>query len=243
MRVISLVPSATETLSAWDRTPIACTRFCERPDLPHVGGTKNPDIDAIAALDPELVVVDAEENRREDYDALVGKGVAVHVLHIRSLADVSPELSELANRLGVRWDSPVLPRPLAERARAFVPIWRRPWMALGSPTYGASVLAHLGIASVFADEGPYPEVSIDEAIARRPDVVLAPSEPYPFSARQLPELEKVAAVVFVDGKDLFWWGVRTAGAIGRLAEALERSGRLPEAPDSGVTPRSRPQPT
>jgi len=53
MRIVSLVPSVTETLSAWGRTPIACTRFCERPDLPHVGGTKDPDIGRIAELAPD----------------------------------------------------------------------------------------------------------------------------------------------------------------------------------------------
>ena len=61
-RVVSLVPSITETLSSWDVTPVACTRFCERPDLPHVGGTKDPDIDDIVALAPDLVV---RRRRRE----------------------------------------------------------------------------------------------------------------------------------------------------------------------------------
>ncbi len=71
---------------------------------------------------------------------------------------------------------------------AFVPIWRRPWMALGMPTYGASLLAHLGVATVFGDDGPYPTIELEDAIVRHPDVVLAPSEPYPFTRRQLPEL-------------------------------------------------------
>jgi hypothetical protein len=88
------------------------------------------------------------------------------------------------------------------------------------PTYGASLLAHLGVTSVFAGDGPYPTVELDDAIARRPDVVLAPSEPYPFTRRQLPELSSVAPTTFVDGKDLFWWGARTPGAIERLSEVL-----------------------
>ena len=96
VRIVSLVPSVTETLTAWDRVPIACTRFCERPDLEHVGGTKNPDIARIEELRPDLVVMDAEENRREDYDALVDRGLAVCVVHIRSLADVNSSMDELA---------------------------------------------------------------------------------------------------------------------------------------------------
>ena len=219
-RIVSLVPSVTETLSAWGRDPIACTRFCERPDLPQVGGTKDPAVDRITELGPDLVVMDTEENRLEDHDALVGRGIAVHVLSVRSLADALSAPADLAEQVGVHWDPPDLGPSPPPRARAFVPIWRRPWMALGVPTYGASLLEHLGIRTVFGDEGPYPTVTLANAAARRPDVVLAPSEPYPFSARQAAELEPVAPTVFIDGKDLFWWGVRTEGAMARLAEVL-----------------------
>ena len=68
-RIVSLAPSVTETLLVWGVTPVACTRFCEQPDLPHVGGTKDPDIAAILALAPDLVVVCDEENRREGADS------------------------------------------------------------------------------------------------------------------------------------------------------------------------------
>ena len=107
-RIVSLVPSATETLAAWDRTPVACTRFCERPDLPHVGGTKDPDVDAIVGLAPDLVVVDAEENRREDHDALVAAGIDVHVLAIRSVGDLDPQLGGLSDRVLVVRDGAVV---------------------------------------------------------------------------------------------------------------------------------------
>jgi ABC-type Fe3+-hydroxamate transport system substrate-binding protein len=162
--------------------------------------------------------MDEEENRREDYEFLVNRGIAVHVLRVRSLLDVNPSMSALADRVGAYWSPTVLPAPTPERARAFIPIWRRPWIALGTPNYGASLLAHLGISTVFDAEGPYPTVELDDAIAHHPDVVLAPSEPYPFTTRQRFELEKVAPTVFVDGKDVFWWGARTPGAIARLAE-------------------------
>jgi hypothetical protein len=70
MKIVSLVPSVTETLLAWNIEPTACTRFCEQPSLRHVGGTKDPDIAAIVELKPDLVVVDREENRKEDAEAL-----------------------------------------------------------------------------------------------------------------------------------------------------------------------------
>ena len=87
VRVVSLVPSATETLLALGADVVACTRFCEQPDLPHVGGTKNPDVAAIVALAPDLVVVDEEENRREDAEALVAAGVELLVTSVRSVDD------------------------------------------------------------------------------------------------------------------------------------------------------------
>lgn len=220
MRIVSLVPSVTETLSAWGCPPIACTRFCERPDLVLVGGTKDPQIDRIIELEPDLVVMDEDENRREDYELLVSRDIEVHALAVRSLLDVNPSISALADRVGASWLPTLLPEPIPEHARAFIPIWRRPWIALGTPTYGASLLAHLGISTVFVAEGPYPKVKLDDAVAHHPDLVIAPSEPYPFTTRQRAELEGVAPTIFVDGRDLFWWGSRTPGAIARLAEVL-----------------------
>lgn len=219
MRVVSLVPSVTETLLAWGITPIACTRFCEQPSLEALGGTKDPDVAVIVALRPDLVVVDEEENRREDHDALVAAGVEVHVLAIRDLADVDPQVGALASRVGARWEPVGVVDRRPRRGSAFVPIWRRPWMALGAPTYGSSLLDSLGIENVYADSR-YPEVTLDGARAADPDLVLAPSEPYPFSERHRDELERVAPVRFVDGKDLFWWGARTADALARLDAAM-----------------------
>ena len=227
VRVVSLVPSATETLLAWGIAPIACTRFCEQPSLRTVGGTKDPDVAAIIELRPDLVVVDEEENRREDHEALVAAGLDVHVLAVRSVDDVDAQLGSLAGRLGANWNpvGDVEPRP--RRGTAFVPIWRRPWIALGVPTYGSSLLDVLGVDNVFTTSA-YPEMLLDDARAADPDVVLAPSEPYPFSERHRAELETVAPVRFVDGKDLFWWGARTSDAIDRLDAAL-----------GGVRPRRR----
>ena len=217
MRVVSLVPSVTETLLAWGITPVACTRFCEQPAIRAVGGTKNPEVAAIVGLVPDLVVVDEEENRREDHDALVEAGLEVHALAIRSVHDLDPQLSALADRVGASWE-PIgsLPKPPAS-TWAFVPIWRRPWMALGDPTYGASLLAALSVAVVPDDAGPYPEVELDDLVA---DVVLVPSEPYDFKDAHLAELSAVAPAVRVDGQDLFWWGARTPAAIERLRAAL-----------------------
>lgn len=219
MRVVSLVPSVTETLLAWDVTPIAVTRFCEQPGFDTVGGTKDPDVGKIVALRPDLVVVNDEENRIEDHDALVAGGLAVHVVRIRALDDVAPAMRELRARLGLDpIDDEAVAMPEPPRLRAFVPIWRRPWMSINADTYGSSVLARIGIANVCATSPDrFPRVDLDHVDA---DIVVAPSEPYPFAERHRAELEQVAPVVLVDGRDLFWWGARTPAAVERLRAAI-----------------------
>ena len=217
MRVVSLVPSVTETLSAWGVEPIACTRFCERPDLAHVGGTKNPDIAAIVALRPDLVVMDVEENRREDADALTAAGLTVVALHVDSLTGLPEQMVRLATAVGVDVPPLAIPEPPAATLRAVVPIWRRPWMTISGATYGSDLLRAIGVVNVFADtDRPYPEVTLDDMAARSPDVVLVPSEPYVFTDEHLTELSVVAPTLRVDGQDLFWWGARTPAAIERL---------------------------
>ena len=228
LRVVSLLPSTTETLRAWGHDPVACTRFCEQPDLPHVGGTKDPDVAAIVALRPDLVVLDEEENRKEDADALASAGLELFVTAVRSVADVAPTLARLAAAVGFRGSSHRNPTSGASKVpdvRAFVPIWRRPWMTINADTYGSSLLEAVGVANVYGDEPDrYPTTDLDEVRARRPDRVLAPSEPFPFAERHRAELETVAPTVFVDGQDLFWWGVRTADAIERLRGRLVPGG-------------------
>ncbi|MGH8973005.1 MAG: helical backbone metal receptor [Acidimicrobiia bacterium] len=234
LRVVSLVPSVTETLLALGVRPVACTRFCEQPELDHVGGTKNPDVDAIAALAPDVVVVNDEENRIEDVDRLRELGVALHDMSPRSVADVGPAVCRLAEAVGAGtpdpfpdWDRwlagwrarrPPVARPV------FVPVWRRPWMSMAGDTFGSSLLDLLGWDNVFAEAASrYPEVTLEDAAGHRPEVVLLPSEPYEFKERHVAEVTTAvpgARVLLVDGHDLFWWGIRTPGAVERLASIL-----------------------
>jgi ABC-type hemin transport system substrate-binding protein len=232
-RVVSLVPSATESLVALGIAPIACTRFCEQPGIPTVGGTKNPDIDAIVALAPELVVVNNEENRIDDARALAAAGIELHDMSPRSVEEVGPEVVALCERVGVpvpspfgahEWDAWLASMLSPRWYDAFVAVWRRPWMSLATDTYGASLLDLLGVDNVFADSRErYPEVTLDEVAARAPNLILLPSEPYAFTEKHV---EEIAAGVpgvpvrLVDGRDLFWWGTRTPAAATRLRTAI-----------------------
>jgi ABC-type Fe3+-hydroxamate transport system substrate-binding protein len=216
--------------------PVACTRFCEQPDLPAVGGTKNPDVEAIVALAPDLVVVNDEENRIEDAEALADAGLRVHSMSPRAVADVGPAVVALGEAVGAgvppvfsafdwdRWLDEQRAGAASPRRRSAVLVWRRPWMVTNADTYGSSLLELLGVDNVFADERErYPEVALEEIAARHADLVLLPDEPYPFKARHVEEVEAAggrAAVRLVDGRDLFWWGVRTPAALSRLREAL-----------------------
>ena len=231
MRVVSAVPSATETLVALGCRPIAVTRFCDLPGAPTVGGTKNLDVDAIVALGPDLVVVNEEENRIEDAHALERAGCTLHSMSPRSVLDVGPAVVALCEAVHVEvpspfasWDEWVATTTRERHARAFVATWRRPYMTLNGDTYGSSLLGLVGIDNVYADASErYPEVTLDDVAARDPDAVVLPDEPYAFTERHVAEVHAAlpgARVVLADGRDVFWWGIRTPDAARRLGGLL-----------------------
>lgn len=231
-RVVSLVPSATETLIALGVMPIACTRFCEQEDIPTVGGTKDPHVDEIIALEPDLVIVNSEENRVEDFNALHQAGLEMHSMSPQSVSDVGYAVTALAERIGASapsafapgaWNQHVRAAQADFRGRVLVLIWRRPWMTIRSGTYGASVLSVLGWRNALPGaKDRYPEGTLEQLAGFAPELVLLPDEPYPFADRHIAEVDAgfaTARVARVDGKDLFWWGIRTPDALERLARA------------------------
>ena len=221
MRIVSLVPSVTETLSAWNATPIACTKYCEQPDLPHVGGTKNPDVDEIISLAPDLVVVDVQENRLEDFTALKDAGLTVLALDVVSLETMQSDLDRLAKAAKLQPEPQQLPELARLSLRAFVPIWRRPWMSIGAHTFGSQLLHAIGVTNIFEHSpSEYPEVDLGAVNDLSPDLIIVPSKPYEFDDQHLEEFSEIAPSIRVDGRDLFWWGVRTPAAMQRLHDEL-----------------------
>jgi hypothetical protein len=153
-------------------------------------------------------------------------GIELFVSDVTTVDAAEQVVIDLADRAGrPRPDSVVPPSTASAGATAFVPIWRRPWMSINRLTYAADLLARLGIVLVTDEHvDPYPTVELDDVVARDPTVVLVPSEPYEFRDVHLDELRAAfgagVPVVRVDGRDLFWWGSRTAGAVSRLGAQL-----------------------
>jgi ABC-type Fe3+-hydroxamate transport system substrate-binding protein len=279
-RVVSLVPSDTFNVAALGCAGalVGRTDYCELPaevvaTLPSVGGTKNPRVDDIVGLEPDLVLANQEENTRSDLEALAARGVRVYVAFPKRVADGLAHLAKLARIFGVAQDPRV--RELfrrgyeehgaAEQARAttpalrtFCPIWMQPLMTIHGDTFISDMLDLCGASNVFADRARlyplaadlgraspyppekvadrdvrYPRVTLDEVIARAPELVLLPDEPHPFSEDDAAVFRALAipaagrgAVVRTGGKDLCWYGARSVEGIGRIRAlvALHRGG-------------------
>jgi ABC-type Fe3+-hydroxamate transport system substrate-binding protein len=168
-RVVSLVPSLTESLFDLDLGDrlVGITDYCVHPakeveSLLRVGGTKNPDIERITGLRPDLVLVNDEENRKADAEALQAAGIPIWVTGPRTVFDA---LNLLWSIMHVFDHTVMVPRvreieraydytlgasEAAGRVRVFVPIWRDPWMTFNANTYIHDVLRVCGGENVFA---------------------------------------------------------------------------------------------
>ena len=218
-RVVSLVPSLTESVAATGQEAlVGATTWCTHPaglDVRRVRGTKNPDLAAIAGLSPDIVLANQEENRRVDVERLRAAGVPVWVTVIRTLDEAVGSLRRMFAE-ALRWPEPgwlaeverVWREPVhGPEVRAVIPVWRDPWMVVGSGTFTGDVAGRLGLRNVFADHRDrYPRVTLEDVGARRPDIVVLPDEPYRFSAADGPEMFPGRRVALVEGRSLTWYG-------------------------------------
>lgn len=240
-RIVSLVPSTTESVCAFGHAYrlVGCTRWCVEPEaglrgVARIGGTKNPDREAIAALAPDLVLGNGEENRAEDLDWLAQR-FPVLVQTPRDVPEAVRDLRALAVRLGAMAAAAPLLRQIEARLaalavdapprprRVYYAIWRRPWMSVGRTTFVHDVLTRIGCANVCADEAArYPEVEPAQAVRRGVEYVLLASEPWAFDEAQRDEIAALrlfgdAKLVLCDGRDFCWHGVRMAEGLARAA--------------------------
>ncbi|BCY09799.1 helical backbone metal receptor [Actinoplanes sp. L3-i22] len=235
-RIVSLVPSLSEALAVTVPDRLAgVTDWCTHPaglDLPRVRGTKNPDRAAIAALRPDLVVANQEENRQLDVERLRAAGIPVWVTAIESLDDALRSMRRLFTEV-LAVDEPAWlraataswaqPAP-APRLRVAVPIWRDPWMVIGSRTFTGDLLTRLGLDNVFGDDAArYPRIELDRLHAATPDLVLLPDEPYVFTEKDGPEAFPSVRTVLVPGRQLTWYGPSLATARRELLDLIRGS--------------------
>ena len=257
-RVVSLVPSLTETVAVTAPGLVAgATDWCTHPaglDVPRVRGTKNPDLAAVIALRPDVVLANEEENRPADLAALREAGLPVWVTVIRTLDEglVSlrrlltdacqlpvPRWLEAAERVWAAFPPDMPGRPVQLR-RAVIPIWRRPWMVLGRDTFAGDVLARLGVANLYAGHAErYPKIPLDDLLAAGPELVVLPDEPYRFTAGDGPECFPGLPAALVSGRHLTWYGPSLAEAPGVLAVQLATASPGPAHP-AAPAPRREP---
>jgi ABC-type Fe3+-hydroxamate transport system substrate-binding protein len=231
-RVVSLVPSLTESIAV--TAPgllVGATDWCTHPadlDVARVGGTKNPDVDAILALRPDIVVANEEENRAPDVHALRAAGVPVWVTAPTTVPEGIASLERML-RVACRLDRPPWLDAAADvwrtsdefdrRRRAVVMIWRRPWMALGRDTFAGDMLARLGVDNVLATHPErYPRVDLGSLPDH--DLVVLPDEPYAFSPKDGPEAFPGTDVRCISGRHLTWYGPSLLEARELLAKRL-----------------------
>lgn len=238
-RIACLVPSITELLFALGlaEAVVARTGFCVHPRdrvrrVPKVGGTKDPDLAALAALQPTHLIVNVDENRREVVDAaraFVPHVIVTHPVRLADnlrlyrligaifgreraaealCADFMAALTRLASAVSA-----------APRECVLYLIWKNPWMTVGPATYIADVLRSAGWDVPALDDARYPVLRDDAAAWTRADRILVATEPYAFRAR---DVTAIAArhgrpAHLIDGEMTSWYGPRAIAGMDYLA--------------------------
>lgn len=243
MRIVSLVPSLTLTLFDLGLGPdeiVGRTPWCIHPaqhvhEVPVVGGTKTPTLSKIAAAQPDLVVMDRDENPKAVYDWCIEQGYATFVCHVNHPSDVPPMLRDLGKAVNRMDEADGLASELEDvlasipenNGRVALPlIWHEPLMAANSETYAGGMLACMGYTVPIIDPNGtgYPEVTVESIIEHGVTDLFLSSEPHEFS---MEEGQRLAAAIeaagatppelhMIDGEALTWMGSFTATGLRTL---------------------------
>ncbi len=239
MRIVSLCPSLTELVFDLGRGSdlIGITDYCVHPvdrvgAIEKVGGTKTPAVERIVELAPDVVLLNDEENRKEDAEALTEAGVRILSTFPRDCAGTAEMVRTIADALERPTEGARIAADIEARTRRVVDssrgkrevsfaylIWRKPWMSVNRDTFAHALLSQAGGRNVFdALAVRYPEITLDDLARAAPDLVLLCTEPYPFQRKHLSELSDATSLpierfAIADGEYLSWHGSRTPAGI------------------------------
>jgi ABC-type Fe3+-hydroxamate transport system substrate-binding protein len=229
-RIISLVPSQTELLFdlGLGEHIVGVTDFCTEPaQLPahcqRIGGTKRFRFEQIAALQPDLIIGNLEENYEEGITRLAAQypvwmsdilTIDDSLQMIRGIGEVV-DRAAAAMRLADAIDAAFATLTPCTPLRVAYLIWKKPWMAAAAQTFIDDMLQRAGFLNVFAQQSRYPEFTLEHLQTLRPEVLMLSSEPFPFDAAHVAELAPRlpdCRVLVVDAMPFSWYGSRLLAA-------------------------------
>lgn len=232
-RIISLVPSQTELLAdlGLDKEVIGITKFCIHPEQwlkekAVIGGTKKFNLEKIAALKPDLILGNKEENYKEGIEAL-RRDYPVWVSDITSLQDACAMINAVGDMTGKGNQAAAIVESITKAftdltsslssASVLYLIWRKPWMGAGVNTFINTMLESAGFRNCLANVVRYPELTEEQIASLQPDLIFLSSEPYPFKEEHMPALQELCPashIMLVDGEMFSWYGSRLMQAPG-----------------------------
>ena len=235
-RIVSLVPSQTELLYdlGLEDNIVGITKFCVHPihlkaTKAIVGGTKSIKLDAIQALQPDIIICNKEENTKEIVEQLSAI-CPVWVTDICTVKDNSKMIQDFGELFNKRIEAQkwILKIETAQKDfETFVTgksikkvayfIWANPYMVAGNNTFINELLKLNHFQNIYqAKEGRYPAVDLEKIISEgNPDFVLLSSEPFPFNEEHGSEIKRFtlqSKIIFVDGEMFSWYGSRLVKA-------------------------------
>ena len=221
--IISLVPSQTELLAdlGLEEKVSGITKFCVHPKgwlstRKIIGGTKSFDFAAIAALSPDVIIGNKEENYREGIEKLqlsypvwmsdiVSFQDALQMMRmVGEMTDTTTTATSLTSKIEEAFS---YLQPLSHTRTVLYLIWRNPWMAAAGNTFIHTMMDKIGMANVLADQERYPQLSPEDIMRLSPDLIFLSSEPYPFKEKHIAELQHISPaskIVLVDGEMFSW---------------------------------------
>ncbi|MGB0888555.1 MAG: ABC transporter substrate-binding protein, partial [Vicingaceae bacterium] len=241
-RIISVVPSQTELLYdlGLDDEVVGITKFCIHPDnwfrnKNRIGGTKNLNLEKIAALKPDLIIANKEENTQSEIEALQ-KLYPVYTSDISNLEDslqMITDIGKLTNTaekstkivatINVEFEQ--LSKHNFTKRSALYLIWKKPYMSINQTRFIHDMMQRCGLTNVIKMGLDYPEVSEKEMINLNPEFILLSSEPFPFKEKHIKEFQSIcpnARVLLVDGEYFSWYGSRLLKAPNYFIGLIEK---------------------